>query len=84
MCMSVCMRSCVYFVFPTGLSLEEVREYEQAMHEKTNSKVKSSQNNTGEVASPDLHCTEIPQRTREGDRRGSEGEEREYSWMGKL
>lgn len=66
MCMSVCMRSCVYFVFPTGLSLEEVREYEQAMHEKTNSKVKSSQNNTGEVASPDLHCTEIPQRTREG------------------
>ncbi|KAM9852505.1 cytoplasmic phosphatidylinositol transfer protein 1b isoform 3-T3 [Aulostomus maculatus] len=30
-----------------GLSLEEVREYELAMQEKTNSKVKSSQNNTG-------------------------------------
>ncbi|CAN9513674.1 unnamed protein product [Ophioblennius macclurei] len=30
-----------------GLSLEEVREYEQVMQEKTNSKVKSSQNNTG-------------------------------------
>ncbi|XP_041844950.1 cytoplasmic phosphatidylinositol transfer protein 1b [Melanotaenia boesemani] len=30
-----------------GLSLEEVREYEQAMQEKTNSKVKSSQSNAG-------------------------------------
>lgn len=30
-----------------GLSLEEVREYEQEMHEKTNSKVKSGLNNTG-------------------------------------
>lgn len=29
-----------------GLSLEEVREYEQEMHEKTNSKVKSGLNNT--------------------------------------
>lgn len=43
--------------------MEEVREYEQAMQEKTNSKVKSNQNSTGEVATPDLHCTEIPQRT---------------------
>ncbi|XP_068998713.1 cytoplasmic phosphatidylinositol transfer protein 1b isoform X2 [Embiotoca jacksoni] len=35
-----------------GLSLEEVREYERAMQEKTNSKVKSSQNDTGpQVAS---------------------------------
>ncbi|XP_030249503.1 cytoplasmic phosphatidylinositol transfer protein 1b isoform X1 [Sparus aurata] len=33
-----------------GLSLEEVREYEQAMQEKTNSKVKSSQNSTGPPA----------------------------------
>ncbi|XP_067457399.1 cytoplasmic phosphatidylinositol transfer protein 1b [Thunnus thynnus] len=33
-----------------GLSLEEVREYERAMQEKTNSKVKSSQNNTGTPA----------------------------------
>ncbi|XP_039972575.1 cytoplasmic phosphatidylinositol transfer protein 1b isoform X2 [Xiphias gladius] len=33
-----------------GLSLEEVREYELAMQEKTNSKVKSSQNNTGPPA----------------------------------
>ncbi|TKS82169.1 Cytoplasmic phosphatidylinositol transfer protein 1 [Collichthys lucidus] len=32
-----------------GLSLEEVRKYEQAMQEKTNSKVKSSQNNTATV-----------------------------------
>uniref|UniRef100_A0A8D3ANA4 Phosphatidylinositol transfer protein cytoplasmic 1b n=1 Tax=Scophthalmus maximus TaxID=52904 RepID=A0A8D3ANA4_SCOMX len=30
-----------------GLSLEEVREYELAMQEQTNSKVKSSKNNTG-------------------------------------
>lgn len=51
----------VSFVIPTGLSLEEVRKYEQAMQEKTNSKVKSSQNNTGELATPDLYCTEIPQ-----------------------
>ncbi|CAJ1062419.1 cytoplasmic phosphatidylinositol transfer protein 1b isoform X1 [Xyrichtys novacula] len=35
-----------------GLSLEEVREYERAMQEKTNSKVKSSQNNTGQSAAP--------------------------------
>ncbi|XP_076592368.1 cytoplasmic phosphatidylinositol transfer protein 1b isoform X1 [Chaetodon auriga] len=33
-----------------GLSLEEVREYEQAMQEKTNSKVKANQNNTGPPA----------------------------------
>ncbi|KAK2844690.1 hypothetical protein Q5P01_011349 [Channa striata] len=33
-----------------GLSLEEVREYEQTMQEKTNNKVKSSLNNTGQVA----------------------------------
>ncbi|XP_034467968.1 cytoplasmic phosphatidylinositol transfer protein 1b [Hippoglossus hippoglossus] len=33
-----------------GLSLEEVREYEQMMQEKTNSKVKSSQNSTGPPA----------------------------------
>ncbi|KAF7666826.1 hypothetical protein LDENG_00089490 [Lucifuga dentata] len=30
-----------------GMSLEEVREYERAMQEKTNGKVKSSQSNTG-------------------------------------
>lgn len=48
--------------FPAGLSLEEVREYEKTMQEKTNSKVKSNQNNSGEVASPDLHSTEIPPR----------------------
>uniref|UniRef100_A0A3B3Y3L9 Phosphatidylinositol transfer protein N-terminal domain-containing protein n=1 Tax=Poecilia mexicana TaxID=48701 RepID=A0A3B3Y3L9_9TELE len=46
-----------------GLSLEEVREYEKTMQEKTNSKVKSNQNNSGEVASPDLHSTETPPRT---------------------
>lgn len=34
---------------PAGLSLEEVREYERTMQEKTNCKVKSSQN-TGEAA----------------------------------
>ncbi|XP_062255469.1 cytoplasmic phosphatidylinositol transfer protein 1b [Platichthys flesus] len=33
-----------------GLSLDEVREYEQMMQEKTNSKVKSSQNNPGPPA----------------------------------
>lgn len=68
--MRVCV--CVCFSLPTGLSLEEVREYEQAMQEKTNSKVKSSQNSTGEVATPDLHCTEIPQRT--GGETGGGGE----------
>ncbi|XP_015254234.1 cytoplasmic phosphatidylinositol transfer protein 1b [Cyprinodon tularosa] len=30
-----------------GLSLEEVREYEKAMQEKTNTKVKSNENNSG-------------------------------------
>uniref|UniRef100_A0AAQ6IPV7 Phosphatidylinositol transfer protein N-terminal domain-containing protein n=1 Tax=Anabas testudineus TaxID=64144 RepID=A0AAQ6IPV7_ANATE len=35
-----------------GLSLEEVREFERTMQEKTNSKVKSSQNNTGQLAAP--------------------------------
>ncbi|KAM6994595.1 cytoplasmic phosphatidylinositol transfer protein 1b [Tautogolabrus adspersus] len=35
-----------------GLSLEEVREFEQAMQEKTNSKVKASQNNAGPAAAP--------------------------------
>lgn len=34
---------------PAGLSMEEVREYERAMQEKTNCKVKSSQN-AGEAA----------------------------------
>ncbi|KAM3614239.1 uncharacterized protein V6R79_011600 [Siganus canaliculatus] len=34
-----------------GLSLEEVRAYEEAMQEETNSKVKSSQNNAGPSAS---------------------------------
>lgn len=52
-CVFACMHACLD-TFPIGLSLEEVREYEQAMQEKTNSKVKSSQNNTGEVAAPDL------------------------------
>ncbi|KAG7237627.1 hypothetical protein INR49_032073 [Caranx melampygus] len=33
-----------------GMGLEEVREYERTMQEKTNSKVKSSQNNTGPPA----------------------------------
>lgn len=50
--------------FPTGLTIEEVRKYEQMMQEKTNSKVKSNQNNTGEVAALDLYCTEIPQEGR--------------------
>ncbi|MEQ2234069.1 hypothetical protein ILYODFUR_028185, partial [Ilyodon furcidens] len=45
-----------------GLSLEEVREYEKAMQEKTNNKVKSNQNNSGEVAAADLHSVEIPPR----------------------
>uniref|UniRef100_A0A672HUR2 Phosphatidylinositol transfer protein cytoplasmic 1b n=1 Tax=Salarias fasciatus TaxID=181472 RepID=A0A672HUR2_SALFA len=45
-----------------GSKTKEVREYEQVMQEKTNSKVKSSQNNTGEVTAPDPHYTEIPQR----------------------
>uniref|UniRef100_A0A3B5AJD5 Cytoplasmic phosphatidylinositol transfer protein 1-like n=1 Tax=Stegastes partitus TaxID=144197 RepID=A0A3B5AJD5_9TELE len=35
-----------------GLSLEEVRAYEQAMQEKTNSKVKSSQNGSQVAARP--------------------------------
>ncbi|XP_028985046.1 cytoplasmic phosphatidylinositol transfer protein 1b isoform X2 [Betta splendens] len=35
-----------------GLSLEEVREYEQTMQEKTNSKVKASQNSAGLLAAP--------------------------------
>ncbi|XP_029359965.1 cytoplasmic phosphatidylinositol transfer protein 1b isoform X2 [Echeneis naucrates] len=35
-----------------GLSLEEVREYEKAMQERTNSKVKSSQNNSGPPVTP--------------------------------
>ncbi|KAM9724491.1 cytoplasmic phosphatidylinositol transfer protein 1b [Menidia menidia] len=35
-----------------GLSLDEVREYEQIMQEKTNSKVKSSQNNPGPAGAP--------------------------------
>lgn len=39
---------------PAGLSLEEVREYEQEMQEKTNDKVKASQNGTGEGGAPDL------------------------------
>lgn len=39
--------------------MEEVREYESTMQEKTNSKVISSQNDTGEAGAPDLHCTEI-------------------------
>lgn len=56
-------------VFPTGLSLDEVREYERKMQETTNSKVKSSQN-TGEVGAPDLHCTEIPQRMGEAVEEG--------------
>lgn len=34
---------------PAGLSMEEVREYERTMQEKTNCKVKSSQN-AGEAA----------------------------------
>ncbi|XP_078143379.1 cytoplasmic phosphatidylinositol transfer protein 1b [Centroberyx gerrardi] len=34
-----------------GMSLEEVREYERELQEKTNSKVKSSQSNTGQAAS---------------------------------
>ncbi|KAM9782641.1 cytoplasmic phosphatidylinositol transfer protein 1b [Neosynchiropus ocellatus] len=34
-----------------GLTLEEVRKFEQTMQEKTNSKVKSSQNNSGPAAS---------------------------------
>lgn len=49
--------------------MEEVREYEWTMQEKTNSKVKSSLNNTGKVAATDLYYTEIPQ---EGKRRGGE------------
>lgn len=55
-------RVCLYSAFPTGLSLEDVREYEKNMQEKTNSKVKSTQIDAGEVAAPDLHCTEMPQR----------------------
>lgn len=55
--------------------MEEVREYERTMQEKTNSKVKCSQNSTGEFSASDLHCTEIPQRRRDekaegGDNRG--------------
>lgn len=48
--------------FPTGLSLEEVRDYEEKMQEKTNSKVKSTQTDAGKTAAPDPHCTEILQR----------------------
>lgn len=64
--------------------MEEVREYERTMQEKTNSKVKCSQNSTGEFSASDLHCTEIPQRRRdekvgggiiEVDMRGVEMEE---------
>lgn len=50
-CANACMRS---LLFPTGLSLEEVREYEQMMQEKTNSKLKCSQNSAGEVVASDL------------------------------
>lgn len=49
--------------------MEEVREYERTMQERTNSKVKSSQNNTGKVAATDLYYTKIPQ---EEERRGGE------------
>lgn len=49
-----------------------MREYELAMQEQTNSKVKSSKNNTGEIAAPLLHCTEIPQRI-QGRQRGDRG-----------
>ncbi|KAM9310303.1 cytoplasmic phosphatidylinositol transfer protein 1b isoform 2-T2 [Pholidichthys leucotaenia] len=35
-----------------GMSLEEVRDYERTMQEKTNSKVRTSQNNTGPQAAP--------------------------------
>lgn len=53
--------------------MEEVRDYERAMQEKTNSKVKSSQNNTGGVGAPDLHCIEIPQRMGGGMEEGKWG-----------
>lgn len=70
------MYACVYFAFPTGLSLEEVREYERTMQEKTNSKVKSNQNNTGNVAAPDLYCTEIPQEGGGGEGMGGKEKQR--------
>lgn len=55
---SVCVCVCVLLLraFPTGLSLEEVREYERKKQEETNCKVKSSQNSRGEAATPDLFC----------------------------
>uniref|UniRef100_A0A8C3AT82 Phosphatidylinositol transfer protein cytoplasmic 1b n=1 Tax=Cyclopterus lumpus TaxID=8103 RepID=A0A8C3AT82_CYCLU len=58
--------------------IEEVREYEQAMQEKTNNKVKSSQN-TGEAAAPDLHCPEIPQRM-EGRQKGVKESRKNIAW----
>ena len=39
--------------------MEEVRKYEQTMQERTNSKVKSSNNTTGEGAAPNLHWNGI-------------------------
>lgn len=54
LCVCVCLL--LLPAFPTGLSLEEVREYERKMQEETNCKVKSSQNSTGEAATPDLFC----------------------------
>lgn len=50
----------MYALMLSGLSLEEVRRYEQTMQEKTNTKVKSS-HNTGEGAASHLHCNEIAQ-----------------------
>lgn len=51
----VCTNACMCSLAPpAGLSLEEVREYEQEMQEKTNDKVKCSHNGTGEVGASDL------------------------------
>lgn len=57
----LCFRLHAY-CFLAGLSLEEVREYEKTMQEKTNTKIKSNQNNAGEIAAPNLHSIEIPLR----------------------
>lgn len=48
---------------PAGLSMEEVREYERSMQEKTNCKVKSSQN-AGEAANNLMFVFNVVNNTR--------------------
>ena len=56
--------------------MDEVREYEQTMQEKTNSKVKSNPCNTGEVTAPD-YTVQKYSRAWEGRQQGGLKERRE-------